>query len=260
MKFCYADESIQTGTASGANEKLTVVAGVIVDAVRMHQTKADWDELLASLENRSNGKMSEVKGRELYRGNAYWREWDSGERSDLIEDIITWMGNRKHALTFGAVSTSQLNTERARFDLDGYQDAGEWCIAAMHLILGVQKQYQNQKNNKGKSLFVFDHSKDHGQLTELLLNPPSSTDDFYSRERKQRQLDQVIDVPYTADSKHVGLIQVADLFAFLLGLYAGLESGLIAEKFDGELDRLGEWMQLVKPVLLPDLREMATLI
>ena len=196
--------------------------------------------------------MVELKGRELYRGNAYWRGWDSGERSNLIENIIQWMTERKHAIAFGAVSRSRLANQVASFDLGGFQAATEWTIAAMHLILGVQKQHQKEEKNKGNTVFVFDNAKEKDELLQLVHQPPKEVEGFYGRKRKQLPLDQVVDVPYFVDSRDVGLIQVADLFAFILRLYAELTENLLPEKFDGERKRLKEWLAQMKPVLLPD--------
>ena len=70
MKFCYADES-------GHGAEITVVVGVIVDSRRMHRTKADWNdlindwnELVRTSDDSKSNRILELKGRELYRGNA----------------------------------------------------------------------------------------------------------------------------------------------------------------------------------------------
>ena len=55
-----------------------------------------------------------------------------------------------------------------------------------------------------------------------------------------------------ADSKHVELIQVADLFAFIIRLYAELKESFTEEKFEGELARLRGWIDLMNPVLMRD--------
>ena len=245
MKFCYVDES-------GFGGELVVVAGVIVDAARMHRTKAAWDDLLQQLDEESEGRVSEIKGRELYRGNAYWRELDSGERTSLIEAIISWMVARRHDVTFGAVSSAACKLTRDQSGLDGFEQASDWTIAAMHLLLSVQKHHQKQKNNKGKTVFVFDNARPHQELTSLVLQPPTVTGQFYQKQRRQDPLDQVIDVPYFADSQHAVLIQAADIFAFLLRLYAELHEGITTEKFPGELERLSKWIGQMGPVLLPD--------
>ena len=251
LKFCYVDES-------GHGAENTVVVGVTVDSIRMHRTKADWNELIYDLNDlirstndSSSREIPEMKGRELYRGNANWRRLDGGQRTRIIEIIIRWMCKRKHKVTFGAVSKSRLSDNRAFFDLEGFQDASEWCIAAMHLVLGLQKQHQKEKKNKGHTLFVFDNAQEEKELLGYVLDIPKALSEFYSQRDGSTQLDQVIDVPYFADSKHVGLIQVADLFAYIIRLYADLTDGQSEEKFDGELERLREWLGLMRPVLFP---------
>jgi len=245
VKFCYADES-------GVGSKVTVVAGVVIDAVRMHRAKMDWDELLDDVRGSVEGNFLELKGRHLYRGNQVWRELDGGERTKFIERIIQWMVTKKHHVTFGAVLRDNLTTVRSEFNLDGFETKDQWSIAAMHLVLGIQKTYQGQKSNKGNTVFVFDDAKSKETFGELVLDPPPSTDAFYKRTRKQERLDQVIDVPYFVDSKDVSLIQLADLFAYLIRLYAELKDGVIEEKFPGETSRLEGWMADMRPFLLKD--------
>ena len=111
---------------------------------------------------------------------------------------------------------------------------------------------QKEKNNKGNTVFVFDNAQGKDELLKLVQEPPTITSGFYGLNKKQRPLDQVIDVPYFADSKHVGLIQVADLFAYIVRLYADITDNLAEEKFPGELQRLSDWVSLMGPVLLPD--------
>ena len=107
MKFCYVDESGQ-----GA-ENLTVV-GVIVDAQRMNPTKSYWDSLINQWNRDSGGRIQELKAGQLYRGNDSWRQWDGGDRNKLIDGVIDWMVERKHAVTFGAVSKLALDGARPR--------------------------------------------------------------------------------------------------------------------------------------------------
>ena len=212
----------------------------------------DWDELLDDVRSNLAGDLVELKGRSLYRGNDQWRQFDGGDRTKFIERIIEWLVRKKHVVTFGAVSKSRLATVRSEFDLDGFQKATNWSIAAMHVILGVQKRYQGNKSNKGNTVFVFDEGPKAEELTQLVLDPPEATGAFYKRKKKQEPLDQVVDVPYFADSRHVGLIQVADLFAFLIRLYAELKEGVTEEKFSGETERLAGWIEQMGPCLMRD--------
>lgn len=245
MKFCYADESGHLG-------EITVIVGVIVDAMRMRKTKSDWEKFLSELEGRFPGREIEIKGRQLYRGNAFWREWDAGERSSLIEEIIQWMIERRHRVTYGAVVKAKLSSARKHAQPKGFEDASEWSVAAIHLILQIQKEYQKERQNKGNTVFVFDHVSEREELLGIIQNPPCATEEFYRKAKKDPPLDQLIDVPYFADSRHAILIQVADLFAYILHLHAEISEGIMPQKFDGELDRLEMWIKGMGPLLLPD--------
>lgn len=244
MKFCYLDES-------GNGAETTVVVGIIVDALRMHRTKADWSELLDDLLAITPGHLAELKGGALYRGRDYWRQWDAGERIQVVEKIINWMSERKHKVTFGAVSKSRLQRSKGRFNLDKFESASMWSIAAMHVILSIQKKYQKEPKNKGHTLFIFD-KPERKELMNLVSNPPNATDGFYGRDATSPVLDQMIDMPYFADSQHIGLIQVADLFAYLIRLYAELTDQVVSEAFTGEQAQIAGWIGLMKPVLLAD--------
>ena len=93
--------------------------------------------------------------------------WTVAGEPRLIELVISWMCERKHKVAFGAVSKSKLEANRTAFDLEGFQDSSEWCIAAMHLILGLQRQHQKEKNNKGHTLMVFDQVKEQNELLKM---------------------------------------------------------------------------------------------
>ena len=148
MKFCYVDES-------GQGAENLIMVGVVVDAQRMKPTKSYWDGLINQWNRDSGGRIQELKTGQLYRGNDSWRQWDGGDRNKLIEGVIDWMVERKHAVTFGAVSKLALDGARPAYDLGGLENSSQWSIAALHLILGIQKQYQGNKGNKGNTVFCF---------------------------------------------------------------------------------------------------------
>ncbi len=142
--------------------------------------------------------------------------------------------------TFGAVSRPALSSARDKFDFGGLLHASDWSNAAFRLVNGIHKQYQRVKQNKGNTLFVCGNACKGDDLVSFALNPPVQTEEFYNRPKKQLPLNQVIDVPYFADSYHVGLIKVANLLAFLLRLCAELNAGITTEKYHGEIEQVRE--------------------
>ena len=60
-----------------------------------------------------------------------------------------------------------------------------------------------------------------------------------------------MDVPFFADSKHILLAQVADLFAYILRTSADIQEGLLNEKYKGEGRKMGDWSERIAGIALP---------
>jgi hypothetical protein len=245
MKFCYTDES-----GMGA-EPVLVMAGIIVDAQRMHVTKDDWGDLLKRLSAVCGRELKELHMREMYRGNGPWREVGGQDRARLISEILDWWIERKHLVTFTALDKGAYSAAR---------DAGKapvgcetpWRTAALHLILTIQKHFDGSEKNKGHTLLLFDHeTQEEGAISDLVASPPEWTDEYYGRGKKQRRFDQIIDAPFFGDSQQVLLLQVADLIAYLLRHHAELEEGRDRERYAGESDAVRGWVRKIMARAFP---------
>lgn len=99
---------------------------------------------------------------------------------------------------------------------------------------------------------VFDaHEKDEKGYSELLLNPPEWTDTYYSRGRRQKRLDQIIDVPHFVDSAYVGMIQLADCISYFLRRYVEIVEGAIPPRYDGENEIVAQWVKIALGQSIP---------
>jgi len=250
MKFCYADES---GHDDGLST-VFVMAGVIVDAQRMRPTKEDWDGLLKALSNAIGRPVPELKTNNFYRGDGIWKGLTGAQRTSVIDQVIAWLTARKHKLTFAAIDKRKLDA----LTTDGWGPVGNpadwnpWKLGAIHLMLGLQKMHQGHEKNKGNTLVIMDREvREEAWLAGMVFDPPAWTETFYDRQKKQEPLNQVIDVPYFADSRHVGLLQAADFCAFFLRQYAELAAGHRASKYTGELAKLENWIRQLMPICLP---------
>jgi hypothetical protein len=245
MKFCYLDES---GTG---DEPYGVMVGVIVDALRMRPTKADWRALLDELSGIVGKQVDEIHTRDFYAGNGPWRGIDGPKRAQVIAEIFDWLRERKHRLAYSIV-------DKEVFFRDFPQDPRFndiktlWRFLALHVLLSVQKHHQRERKNKGNTLFVFDNEeREEMRFTDLVRNPPAWTDSYYSRGKKQDQLDQLIDVPYFADSADVGLLQLADFVAYFLRRHVELAEGKGAERYKGEAMQVEEWVDIAFDQSIP---------
>lgn len=240
MKFCYCDES---GTG---DEPIAVMVGIVVDAQRMHVSKNDWTELLNLLSSIVNNSISEIHTRDFYSGNGVWRNLDGPQRSKVINAIFKWLVNRRHHIVYSSLNKDLYYKNKK--DKKIYPElATPWRFMGMHLLLSIQKTYQSSKKKKGNTVFIFDNEeREKMRFTDLIFNPPEWTDSYYNKENKQSRLDQIVDVPYFGDSKEVGLIQVADLVAYLLRCYAEISEGYSKPKYTDELKKLTKWMGVIK--------------
>ena len=122
-----------------------------------------------------------------------------------------------------------------------------WRFLGFHLVLAIQKVHQRLQKNKGNTLFIFDNEeKERLGFTDIIQRPPSWSDTYYGRQKNQAALDQVIDVPYFADSQDVGLLQLADLAAFFLRRYAELEENLSKPKYKDEKEKVFAWARVLR--------------
>lgn len=248
MKFVYLDES---GTGG---EPIGVMAGVIVDAKRMRPTKNDWEGLLEYLSNDLVGEeISEIHTHEFYRGNGVWRKVDGPLRSVIIDVIFKWLAERKHHIIFTAVDNIKFIEKHDEFDFDEIESL--WQFMAFHLTLSLQKCMQGakqsgtrrKKQSKNNCVLVFDHQhREQKNFTELLLNPPEWSTTYYNKLKHQRDLAKIVDVPHFVDSKHVGMIQLADFISYFLRKYFEIENDYEDESYEGEIDKLREWYGMIE--------------
>ncbi len=260
MKFLYVDES------GKGEETILVLAGILADAQRMHVTKAEWREILERLSGILKKPVSELHTKELYRGRGIWREMNGEQRSQLIKLLIDWMAARKHHLYFSAIDKELLgnadpNDDRIIRHPNG--NPNHWMMSALHILLTVQKANQGASKNKGHTVVVFDKGVDEETITDLAISPPVWTDSFYGYEgeigigKRRRpnpvpRLPNIIDSPYFADSRHAPLVQVADLFAYIIRHYTELVMGRVSEQYNGETEKVAGWMKSLAGFLQKD--------
>ena len=236
MNLCYCDES---GTG---NEPIATMVGIVVDAGRMHLTKAHWAELLAVLSDMAGHQIVELHTRDFYSGNGVFRGIEGPDRAKIISEIFNWLCTRKHHVVYSAVAKDSYS-EALKCEEIPDQISTLWRFLGFHLILAMQRSCQREKKPKGHTIFVFDNEeRERMRFTDIILRPPAWSDAYYKREKKRRQLDQIVDVPYFGDSREVSLIQLADFMSFFLRRYAEIREGLVPAKYDDEEERVTNWI------------------
>ncbi len=242
MKLCYVDE-----TGTDGRSPLVVFVGVVADVARVHRTRREFEELFRNLAKIPDRTVAELKGSNIYYGNGRWNGVDGEVRHDAIGQLCEWLSDRKHSLALAAVDGATYDDS----DLARLTGLDIWMSGALHIALQVQKAHQGMKKKKGATFLVFDDYKVKSDaLAELLFDPPAWSDDYYNRSKKQPALDQITDTAFYARSHHVGLVQIADVFAFIFRRYSEICDYGEEEGYKGELDRVTGWIRILNDQLV----------
>ena len=245
MKVCYVDES-----GSIAEDPCLVMVGILVDSARLHRTQKEFAEVFDIVQGLFAENLRELKGSKLILGRDRWRKVDPGTRKRIAGYFCRWIVRRKHRLIVTAIDRMRL--DRIEKDGEPAERRDGWLAAGLHVALQIQKANQKSGNNKGHTFLIFDDNKIKAdKLSDLLWKPPDWTDDYYDRKKKQDRLDQIIDTTFSIKSHHAGLVQVADLFAFILRRYAEIEDYGAEEEWRGEKALIADYVGSLSARLLP---------
>jgi hypothetical protein len=235
VNFCYIDES---GTG---REPIATMVGILVDSGRMRLTKQDWIELLKILSDIVQRPVKELHTADFYNGNGIWRGMDGKQRSEVISGVLEWLTVRKHHIVYSSVVKKSYYCACNAGELPNGINT-PWRYMGFHLALAIQRYGQRAEKNKGNTFLQFDNEeRERLRFPDLIKTPPEWSDAYYSWDKKQRRLDQIIDVPAFQDSKEVELLQVADFLAFFLRRHAEIQEGLIGPKYNDEQYKVAEW-------------------
>ncbi|HXF89624.1 MAG TPA: DUF3800 domain-containing protein [Xanthobacteraceae bacterium] len=245
MKICYVDES-----GNSPQDPCLVMVGVLVDAYRLNRTREEFAEIFDDVQRLFEENLRELKGSKMIFGRDRWRKVDPEVRKKIAGHLCKWIGDRKHYLALSAIDRSKLKKDDTADVPKQCRD--DWLAGGLHIALQIQKSHQNKDKNKGHTFLIFDDNKVKADaLSDLLWQPPEWTDDYYDRQKKQGRLDQIVDTTFSIKSHHAGLVQVADLFAFIFRRYAEMKDFEKPEEWAGEQALIEEYVAILASRLLP---------
>jgi len=183
-----------------------------------------------------------------YGGQKEWKGCEDVKRVSAIENVLDFLSSKPISIVFSAThmlswdGRLQANCPMAR------ALQYRWLSQAFHVALSVNKANRNIKANKGKTIMIFDRGAGHEiALANLLVSPPTWSDTYYAREKKEEALGEIIDTSFFVDSSHAPLIQLADTVAFIIRRYAEMNDIDPKERYPGEFSRIEHWMDMLKP-------------
>lgn len=245
MKICYVDES-----GNNPQDPCLVMVGILVDAYRLNKTREEFAEIFDEIQKLFEENLRELKGSKMIFGRDRWRKVDPEVRKRIAGYLCDWIADRKHYLALAAIDRRNLkNNVTADVPKECHD---EWLAGGLHIALQIQKTNQGKDKNKGHTFLIFDDNKAKAdKLSDLLWQPPDWTDDYYDKQKKQSRLDQIVDTTFSIKSHHAGLVQVADVFAFVFRRYAEMKDFGMPEEWAGERDLIEGYASALTNRLLP---------
>lgn len=260
MYFCYVDESGHCGTKFDTNQPVEVLVGVVSDATKIHKTNREHLSFLKELLYTYGIEVAELKSAQIFRGRKEWSNVAPEIRKQVFKDLLKWVNNRSCKLIVCPIDSYKYFELKRQGNEFANKLHYPYETGALNVLLSLQRMKYGSRNNKGKTVVVFDEEGEHDKrLIKLLTDDLAFTDAFTQIEipkSKKKQADverlcQIIDIPFFSKSEHSQLIQIADLVAFVVSRYIQLKSFGVAPAFDDEQAVIEEFYVGVKDSLVP---------
>jgi hypothetical protein len=243
MYICYIDESGHCGKKFNPEQPVEVLCGVLTDISKVFKTQKEQQKLIKLL-NDNGIPLDELKASEAYRGQKAWKDVKPEIRDVIFEYIFSFMTDRFCKYIVCPIDSKKyfdlLNAKNPTAQKIGYPyEAG-----ALNVIMALQKIHRTKKNNKGKTIVVFDEQTDHdGNILKLFESDLSFSDEFcgFIAKEKRERIDVILDVPFFSKSHLAIIVQLADFTAFVVQRYLLLTTYAHAEKYPGELEKISNW-------------------
>lgn len=179
MKICYVDESGHCGKKYNENQPVEVLCGVITDLYHLFKTQKQHNEILNILNN-AGLSIFELKANEVYRGRDRWNRVSPVLRDQIIDVILRWSNERSCKFIVCPVDTRKFFEQKKSGCSFCNYFKYPWEAGALNVVLAIQRNNKNIKNNKGKTIVIFDELQSHDQRFLSFFEKDLSFTDAYT--------------------------------------------------------------------------------
>jgi hypothetical protein len=256
MYILYADESGHCGKKFNPHQPIELMAGVLTDFTKLFKTQKE-QRYLTSIIREINVDMSELKAQEIYGGRNGWEKITPQRRDNIFETILEWINDRQCKLFICPIDSNKFFNLKASKDLFAEKFQFPYETAALNLICGIQRLKNGTKNNKGKTVVVFDEQQDHDKnIMSTFESDLEYTDGYTGFKPKPRakqppeRFDQIVDIPFFSKSHLAIMTQLADIVAFVSAKDILMNYYAVPEKYPGEAEKISKWSTKIKSCMV----------
>lgn len=255
MFLCYADESGYNGKKLNPKQPVQVMAGIFPNAYNFHRSDSEFLEVFNII--KAQIPVSELKGEQIYRGRGSWQGVQNEKRDNVIEFYLQWIASRNHKFIVSALDNVAYFDFRASNPDNPFiqKIPFPYILAGLQIALTIQKLNRSKKNNKGKTILIFDNQDDDlaEYLSNLIFSPPDFIDEYvdFDEKREKTRLCQIVDTAFFVNSHHSSMTQVVDIVAYLFRLYLELHHYGLPEAYAGEKNKISRWIGKIQNKFVP---------
>jgi len=231
MKICYIDE-----TGSEKDAPYYVMVGICFDFVKHPKCSRIANLRIASMKkhfwdvNKKN--CSEIKTKKLIDGSDNWSNISPIKRKEFIDQMLSIF--KTNCTNSYRIYLSVIDNEKYKSLEHPYKAIFKhpWITNALHIILQRETDvYGTKKSNHNKALtfMIFDKHVQLENLNEILYRPPKYIYDYFlsktQKKVKNPSISATLCEGFSIDSKHSGLSQLADIYAYIIRRFIELKYG-----------------------------------
>lgn len=250
MRICYIDESGHCGTKYNADQPIEVLCGIMTDISKLFKTQKEHNDILDILKDHGV-EVPELKGADIYRGRKEWHDIDPKERDAVYEILLEWSKERVCKFIVCPIDSNEFFKSKDNGCPIATKFGYPWEAAAFNVALAVQRENRSKKNNKGRTIVIFDEQEKHDERFLQLLEGDLSFTDGYTKYKKRPRaksdprLNQIVDIPHFSKSHMAVLIQLADIAAYIVNRHILISEYGFKEEYSGEADKFSKWYRII---------------
>lgn len=221
MHFFYLDESGDTGdNLDDPNQPIFVLGGVNLrdegwnkTQIKLHKIFDDYFEgkILENFELHTKQLLSP-------NGEGPFLNHDIEDRTELVEELLTLIEERKHGVHFFAIDKNRLCDAECYVELP-YNAESPYLVAFDYLATYINWYVKEHLGSTARALVIFDRKDQyHTEIEKITRNRRFEGP-------KIHRIKWIVEFSYSVDSKKNPMIQLSDLIVFLARRFLEIEKG-----------------------------------
>lgn len=221
MHFFYLDESGDTGdNLNDPNQPIFVLGGVSLRDEGWNKTQTELHKIFDDYFEGEIPENFELHTKQLLspNGEGPFQNHDINDRTELVQEILDLIEERKHGVHFVAIDKNKLCDSECCVELP-YNTESPYLVAFDYLVTYINWNVKERLGSTARALVIFDRKDQyHAEIEKITRNRRFEGP-------KTHRIKWIVEFSYSVDSKKNSMIQLSDLIVFLARRFMEIEKG-----------------------------------